>query len=68
MSPGKEVKPSKLMVIKTSTDNYENLYRLDIPGVTDRISDEGTVHHKFKEQLRKDKKKRLVQNWFNLEG
>ena len=57
MSPGKEVKPSKLMVIKTSTDNYENLYRLDILGVTDRISDEGTVHHKFKEQLRKDKKK-----------
>ena len=57
MSPGKEVKPSKLMVIKTSTDNYENLYRLDILGVTDRISDEGTVHHKFKEQLRKDKNK-----------
>ena len=56
------------MVIKTATDNYENLYRLDILGVTDRISDEGTVHHKFKEQLRKDKKKRLVQNWFNLEG
>ena len=47
------------MVIKTSTDNYENLYRLDILGVTDRISDEGTVHHKFKEQLRKDKKKKV---------
>ena len=27
MSPGKEVELSKLIVIKTSTDDYENLYR-----------------------------------------
>ena len=67
MSPGKDVKLSELMVIKTSTDDYENLYRLDILGVTDSISDEDTAHHKFKKQLRKDKK-RLVQNCFNWEG
>ena len=51
MSPGKEVELSKLMVIKTSTDDYENLYRLDVLGVTDSVSDEVTVHQKFKEQL-----------------
>ena len=55
MSPGKEVELSKLMIIKTSTDDYENLYRLDVLGVTDSVSDEGTVHQEFKEQLRKDK-------------
>ena len=59
MSPGKEVELSKLMVIKTSTDHYEDLYRLDVLGVTDSVtdsvSDEGTVHQEFKEQLRKDK-------------
>ena len=48
MSPGKEVELSKLMVIKTSTDDYENLYRLDVLGVTDSVSDEGTVHQEFK--------------------
>ena len=53
MSPGKEVELRKLMVIKTSTDDYENLYRLDVLGV--KHSDEGTVHQEFKEQLRKDK-------------
>ena len=59
MSPGKEVELSKLMVIKTSTDDYEDLYRLEVLGVTDSVtdsvSDEGTVHQEFKEQLRKDK-------------
>ena len=55
MSRGKEVELSKLMIIKTSTDDYENLYRLDVLGVTDSVSDEGTVHQEFKEQLRKDK-------------
>ena len=55
MSPDKEVELSKLMVIKTFTDDYENLYRLDVLGVTDSVSDEGTVHQEFKEQLRKDK-------------
>ena len=54
-SSGKVVEVSKLMVIKTSTDNYENLYRLDVLGVTDSVSDEGTMHQEFKEQLRKDK-------------
>ena len=39
------------MVIKTSTDDYENLYRLDVLGVTDSVSDEVTVHQEFKEQL-----------------
>ena len=51
MSPGKEVELSKL----TSTDDYENLYKLDVLGVTDSESDEGTVHQELKEQLRKDK-------------
>ena len=55
MSPGKEVELSKLMVIKTSTDDYENLYRLDVLGVTDSVRDESTVHQEIKEQLRKDK-------------
>ena len=55
MSPGKEVELSKLMLIKTSTDDYENLYRLDVLGVTDSLIDEGTVHHEFKEQLRTKK-------------
>ena len=48
MSPGKEVELSKLMVIKTSTDDYENFYRLYVLGVTDSVSDEGTVHQEFK--------------------
>ena len=43
------------MVIKTSTDDYENLYRLDVLGVTDSVRDESTVHQEIKEQLRKDK-------------
>ena len=43
------------MVIKTSRDNYENLYRLDVLEVTDSVSDEGTVHPEFKEQLKKMK-------------
>ena len=60
MSPGKEVELRKLMVIKTFTDDYENLYRLDVLGVTDSVSHEGTVHQEFKEKW-------LVQNWFNLE-
>ena len=55
MSPGKEIELSKLMGIKTSTDDYEFLYRLDVLGVTDSVSDKGTVHQAFKEQLRKDK-------------
>ena len=55
MSPGKEVELSKLMVIKISTDDYENLYRLDVLEVTDSVSDEGTVHPEFKEQLKKMK-------------
>ena len=62
MSPGKEVELNKSMVIKTSTDDYEHLYRLDVLGVTGSVSDEGTVHQEFKEQLRKDKmvRKKLV--------
>ena len=55
MSLGKEVELSKLMLIKTSTDDYENLYRLDVLGVTDSLIDEGTVHQEFKEQLRTNK-------------
>ena len=55
MSPGKEVELSKLMVTKTSIDEYENLYRLDVLGMIDSVSDEGIVHQEFKEQLRKDK-------------
>ena len=55
MSPDKEVELSKLMVIKTFTDDYENLYRLDVLGVTDSVIDESTVHQEFKEQLRKEK-------------
>ena len=55
MSPGKEGDLSKLMVIKTSPDAYEYLYRLDILGVTDSVNDEGTVHQEFKEQLRINK-------------
>ena len=43
------------MVTKTFTDDNENLYRLDVLGVTDSVSDEGTMHQEFKEQLRKDK-------------
>ena len=43
------------MVTNTFTDDNENLYRLDVLGVTDSVSDEGTVHQEFKEQLRKDK-------------
>ena len=54
-SPDKEVELSKLTVIKTSTGDYENLHRLSVLGVADSVSDEGTVHQKFKEQLRKDK-------------
>ena len=55
MSPGKEIELSKLMGIKTSTDDYEFLYRSNVLGVTDSVSDKGTVHQAFKEQLRKDK-------------
>ena len=46
---------SQLMVIQTSTDDYENLYRLDVLRVTHSVSDKGTVHQEFKEQLRKYK-------------
>ena len=62
MSPGEELELNKLMVIKTSTDDYEHIYRLDVLGVTDSVSDEGTVHQEFKEQLRKDQmvRKKLV--------
>ena len=42
------------MVIKTSIDDYENLYRLDVLELTDSVSDEYNVHQEFKE-LRKDK-------------
>ena len=55
MSPGKEVELSKLMVIKISTADYENLNRLDVLGVASSVSDEGTVHQEFKEHLKKDK-------------
>ena len=55
MSSGREVELSKLMVMKTYTVNYENLYRLDVLVVTDSVSDEGIVHQEFKEKLRKDK-------------
>ena len=55
MSSGKEVELSKLMVIKTCTVDYENLYRLDVLVVTDSVSDEGIVYQEFKEKLRKDK-------------
>ena len=54
MSPGEEVELGKLMVIKTSIDDYENLYRLDVLELTDSVSDEYNVHQEFKE-LRKDK-------------
>ena len=40
MSPGEEVELGKLMVLKTSTDDYENLYRLDVLELTDSVSDE----------------------------
>ena len=53
--PGKEVELRKLMVIKNSTDDYENLYKSGVLGVTDSVSDKGTMHQEFKEQLRKDK-------------
>ena len=41
MSSGREVELSKLMVMKTCTVNYENLYRLDVLVMTDSVSDEG---------------------------
>ena len=49
MSPAKEVQLSKLMVIKTSTVNYENCDRLDVLGVADSVNNEGTVHQEFME-------------------
>ena len=55
MSPGKEIELSKLMGIKTSTDDYEFLYSFNVLGVTDSVCDKGTVHQAFKGQLRKDK-------------
>ena len=67
ISPGKELELRNLMVIKTSTDDYENLYRLDVLGVTDRVSDEGVVVPSRIQGAIKKRQKWLVQNWFNLE-
>ena len=52
MSPGEEVELGKLMVLKTSTDDYENLYRLDVLELTDSVSDEYNVHQEFKDKLK----------------
>ena len=67
ISPGKELELRKLMVIKTSTDDYENLYRLDVLGVTDSVSDEVAVVPSRIQAAIKKRQKWLVQNWFNLE-
>ena len=55
MSPGKETL-NKLMYTRTSTDDYENLYRLDVLGVTDVIHDDNFVHQEYRKQLKQDKK------------
>ena len=51
MTHGKEVEINKLMCMKTSIDDYENLCRLDALGVTDIICNDITVHQDFKNQL-----------------
>ena len=48
-------KISKLMCTKTSTDDYENLCRLDVLGVTDITCNDIAVFLEFKDQLRRSK-------------
>ena len=55
ISSGKEAELNKLMCSKISTDDYENLYRLDILGVKDIVLNDNVVHQDIKDQLRRSK-------------
>ena len=55
MSPGKDTEINKLMWMKTSIDDNENLCRLDVLGVTYIALVHIAVHQDFKDQLRRSK-------------
>ena len=64
MSPGKETKIRIMMCTKTSTDDYENLCKLDLLGVIDIVRDDLAVYQDFKDRLRRSKV--LVRNWIDV--
>ena len=63
-SPGKETKIRTMMCTKTSTDDYENLCKLDLLGVIDIVRDDLAVYQDFKDRLRRSKA--LVRNWIDV--
>lgn len=44
-----------MICIKTSIDNYENIYRFDLLGVVDIACDNSAVNRDLKDQLRRSK-------------
>ena len=51
----KKAELNKLICIKTSIDDYENIYRFDLLGVVDIARDNSAVHRDLKDQLRRSK-------------
>ena len=51
----KKAELNKLICIKTSIDDYENIYRFDLLGVVDIARDNSAVHRDLKGQLRRSK-------------
>ena len=51
------------MFTKASIDDYENLCKLDVLGVTDIVRDDSATHQKSTEE----KQGWLVRNWIDVE-